>query len=197
MARSDSHSLIERIFLAHRAFQAARVPIAISRLQEVLGECSRKQADKTIAHLRDVLGAPLEYDRQTHGWHYDRRAPAFELPGLWFTPGELHALLAAEQLLARAEPGLLATAIAPLRARITSLLQSGSRHPALRLDAIRISSPMLRRADRTVFAIVAEATLSGRQVTVDYRSRSHEQSQTRTLSPARLEHYRGNWYLLA
>lgn len=197
MSRSDTHSLIDRLFLAHRALRSARLPVSAQTLQSLLGNCSRKQLTKTIAHLRDVLQAPLQYDDHAKGWHYDHNAPTFELPGLWFTATELHALLAAEQLLARADPGVLAGAIAPLRTRIAALLQQGSRHPELRLESVRITSPMLRRTDRRVFAIVAEATLTGQRLRMRYRPRSRDGSESREVSPLRLDHYRGNWYLRA
>lgn len=197
MSRTDTHSLIDRLFLAHRALQAAHRPIRASVLQAELGHCSRKQLQKTIAHLRDVLHAPLVYDPQSHGWHYDRRLPAFELPGLWFTATELHALLAAEQMLAQAEPGALHEAILPLRQRIAELLRKGSPQRPLRADAVRFTTPMLRRGDRHIFALVAEATLTGRQIHVHYRPRSNARAGRRLLSPWRLEHYRGNWYLQA
>jgi hypothetical protein len=43
---------------------------------------------------------------------------AFELPGLWFTPSELNALLAAQKLLEDAQSGLLDSELAPLKRRI-------------------------------------------------------------------------------
>ncbi|MCC6593579.1 MAG: YafY family transcriptional regulator [Xanthomonadales bacterium] len=197
MSRSDTHSLIDRLFLAHRALREAHRPIEASALQIRLGNCSRKQLQKTIFHLRDVLGAPLRYDEHSRGWHYDRTAPAFELPGLWFTATELHALLAAGQLLEQADPGILAAAIAPVRTRIAALLRQGGVESTWRADAVRVSTPMLRRADRRVFALAAQATLAGRQLQIDYRARSHSGTESRAVSPLRLEHYRGNWYLRA
>lgn len=197
MSRTDTHSLIDRLFLAHRALRGAHRPIQAQALRAELGDCSRKQLHKTIYHLRDVLGAPLLYDEHLRGWHYDRSAPAFELPGLWFTSTELHALLAAGQLLAQADPGILAAAISPLRARIATLLQRGGIDTAWKHDAVRVSTPMLRRVDRHVFALAAQATLSARQLRMRYLARSHAGNALRTVSPLRLEHYRGNWYLRA
>jgi len=54
-----------------------------------------------------------------------------------------------------------------------------------------------RSAPEAVFSSVAEATLRGLQLTLDYTSRSREETRNRTLSPQRLLHYRSNWYLLA
>jgi predicted DNA-binding transcriptional regulator YafY len=57
------------------------------------------------------------------GFRYDEKeAERFELPGLWLNSDELHALLATHQLLDRTGSGVLSQALAPLKARIESLL---------------------------------------------------------------------------
>lgn len=198
MSRSDTHSLIDRVFIAHRELKAARMPIPAARLREALGEASSKQLRRTLHYLRDVLQAPLDYDKRAKGWHYDRTAPAFELPGLWFTPSELHALLVSEDMLAASQPGILTTLIQPLRSRIHTLLARGigaARTP--KIDAVRVTTPMLRPASARIFAAVAQATLSERKLAFAYHARSHDTIAQRLVSPVRLEHYRGNWYLLA
>ena len=65
--------------------------------------------------LRDALMAPVEGDGEA-GFSYDRNeAERFELPGLWLNSEELHALLAAQQLLAKSSGGMLSSALAPLQ----------------------------------------------------------------------------------
>jgi hypothetical protein len=44
--------------------------------------------------------------------------PRTQLPGLWFNASEIHALLAMEHLIENMQPGLLASHVAPLRARV-------------------------------------------------------------------------------
>lgn len=195
MSRTDTHSLIDRVYLTHRALKAAHRPLSASELEGELGNCSRRQLQKTITHLRDVLRAPLAYDAHQKGWYYEPSV-AFELPGLWFTAEELHALLAAEQMLAQAQPGALSQAVQQLRQRIVKVLQRGSREPSLRLDAFSITTPMLRRADRSVFAQVAEATLQAKVLSFHYESRSRAEGRQRSISPRRIELNRGNWYVL-
>jgi predicted DNA-binding transcriptional regulator YafY len=65
---------------------------------------------RDLEYLRDQLGAPIVYDRDSNGYRFDAPAgasgsPAWrgdkhELPGLWFSERELYSLLMAHQLLA-------------------------------------------------------------------------------------------------
>ena len=90
----------ERIIGLHRILQAARRPVTVARLMDELG-CSRATAYRDLAFLRDGLMAPLIGDGEA-GFAYDKaEAERFELPGLWLNSEELHALLAAQQLLSR------------------------------------------------------------------------------------------------
>ncbi len=61
-----------------------------------------------IRKLREELDAPiiLITDRKAGGYFLERRNnELYELPGLWFNPSELFALLAIHQLLGRTAPG--------------------------------------------------------------------------------------------
>lgn len=113
----------ERILALHRSLKAARLPVPLQRLMDELG-CSRATLYRDIAFLRDALGAPLESTDGEASFRYvEKEAERFELPGLWLSSEELHALTAAQQLLDRTGPGILSAAIAPLKGRIDSLLQ--------------------------------------------------------------------------
>jgi predicted DNA-binding transcriptional regulator YafY len=106
---------MSRIFQLHQLFAAHRYPISRARLETEL-ECSRATLTRVLAEMRDLLGAPIEFDSGAGGYSYSHEA--FELPGLWFTPSELHALLAAQKLLEDAQSGLLDSELAPLKRRI-------------------------------------------------------------------------------
>jgi predicted DNA-binding transcriptional regulator YafY len=90
-----------RIFRLHQLFAAHRYAIPRARLEREL-ECSRATLTRVLAEMRDLLGAPIEFDADAGGYRYSHEA--FELPGLWFTPPELYALLAAQKLLEDASP---------------------------------------------------------------------------------------------
>ena len=58
--------------------------------------------------------------------HADRSVERYPLPGVWFSAGEIHALLSMQQLLAALDTGgILAEHIAPLRERLASMLDVG------------------------------------------------------------------------
>ncbi|MEA3412198.1 MAG: transcriptional regulator, partial [Pseudomonadota bacterium] len=105
--------------------RVACYPVPRKRLAEEL-ECSRATIKRIIENTRLFLGAPIVYDRQANGYYYDTKAGErpCELPGLWFNADELYALLSSQQLLAAVEPGILTSAIQPLRKRLKRLLEN-------------------------------------------------------------------------
>ena len=184
----------ERILALHRILKSARYPVTVPRLQEELG-CSRATAYRDLAFLRDALMAPVVGDGEA-GFRYDaNEGDRFELPGLWLNSEELHALLAAQQLLSRSGGGVLSSALAPLQSRIDKLLEehaAGKRWP---VERVRVIPHRIRRMDEAAFRLVATAVLERRQLAFDYRARTTDEKTRRTVSPQRITHYRDNWYL--
>ncbi|BCT92079.1 transcriptional regulator [Lysobacter helvus] len=184
----------ERINALHRLLKAARYPVTVARLQEELG-CSRATAYRDLAFLRDGLMAPVIGDGEA-GFRYDAAEnDRFELPGLWLNSEELHALLAAQQLLARSGGGLLATALAPLQQRVEKLLEEQAGGKKWPVERVRVIASRPRRLDEHVFRVVASSVLGRRKLSFDYRARSTDEKTRRTVSPQRITHYRDNWYL--
>ena len=184
----------ERINALHRILKAARYPVTVPRLQEDLG-CSRATVYRDLAFLRDALMAPVVGDGEA-GFRYDQKeGDRFELPGLWLSSEELHALLAAQQLLARTGGGVLSSALAPLQGRVEALLAEqagGKRWP---VERVRVIPHRTRKLDEHAFRAVASAVLDRKQLAFDYRARSTDDKTRRTVSPQRVTHYRDNWYL--
>lgn len=184
----------ERINALHRILKAARYPVTVPRLQDELG-CSRATVYRDLAFLRDGLMAPVIGDGEA-GFKYDAsESDRFELPGLWLNSEELHALLAAQQLLARSGGGLLSSTLAPLQGRVEKLLEEqagGKRWP---VERVRVIASRPRRLDEHAFRVVASAVLGRKTLSFDYRARSTDEKTRRTVSPQRITHYRDNWYL--
>lgn len=185
----------DRIYALHKILSSRRTPISREELQERL-ECSRATVQRAISDLRGFLGAPLDYDRERNGYRFDRsQGPMFELPGLWFNPAELYALLATHRLLTPLQPGLLDEELQPLRERIEKLLahrKAGNREV---LKRVRILQMAPRPVDMEVFRKAASATVERRRIKVLYHGRERDAVTERWLSPQRLVHYRSNWYL--
>lgn len=183
---------LNRVYRLHQLLVGRRVPVPRATLEREL-ECSRATLTRMIGELRDQLGAPVEFDRERGGYHYTDAA--FELPGLWFTPSELYALLAARKLLDEAHPGLLDAQLAPLRGRIEKLLAGAHFGQGDLHRRVRILRQAAREPDAGHFRVLAEATARRRRVDLRYAGRERGEESTREISPQRLIHYRDNWYL--
>lgn len=185
----------ERIYRVDRLLDGRRVPVPMATLVEELG-CSESNVRRVIGAMRDIFGAPIEYERALQGYRYAPLADGgrFQLPGLWFSAQELHALITLQRLLESANSGLLAPQLAPISKRINQLLA----HKRLRLgeasSRIRILSQAARPPGRS-FEVAASATLQRHKLRLYYRSRSKDELTERVVSPQRLSHYRDNWYL--
>jgi predicted DNA-binding transcriptional regulator YafY len=185
----------ERIMNLHRLLKSARYPLPLTRLIDELG-CSRASVYRDLAYLRDALGAPVETSEDPKGFRYaDGEGERFELPGLWLSSEELHALLAAHQLLARTAPGVLSGALAPIKSRIDSLLAEQAGGKRFPVERVRVIAQATRQLDEAAFRVIATAVLERKRLQFDYRARSTDTPTRRSVSPQRMTHYRDNWYL--
>lgn len=153
---------------------------------------------RDLEYMRSRFNAPIEWDRDLGGYRWGEKnpnAPKYELPGLWFNPSEIHALLTMQQLLNELEPGLLAPHIAPLLARLESLIEKGDDSAKQVRSRVRVLHMARRMGQLPNFGVVARALMNRQQLTISYYSRERDEVSQRTVSPQRLVHYRDNWYL--
>ena len=145
--------------------------------------------------MRSRLNIPIVWDRELNGYRHDKAAVVHELPGLWFTDAEIHALLTMQRLLESLEPGLLGPHVAPLLERLQSAIGSAA-HPAAEVQKrIRILHSAKRALPLQHFQVAAMAVLERRKLHITYYSRARDTQTRRVISPQRLVHYRENWYL--
>jgi predicted DNA-binding transcriptional regulator YafY len=159
---------------------------------------SRATFKRDLEYMRDRLHAPIEWDRERRGYAFAGAlpgAPRYQLPGLWFNASEIRALLTMQHMLTDLQPGVLEPHIAPLRARLRSLLDVGD-HPA---DEVERRVRLMRMGARTMalphFELVANAVLKRQRIHIAYAGRSSNAVTEREISPQRLVHYRENWYV--
>ncbi len=100
--------------------------VAFTDLQDRL-EVSRATLKRDLAYMKDRLNAPIIFDRDMGGYRFDRDVKQvgdqYELPGLWFSAEEIHALLTMQHLLVNLDTGgMLGPHIKPLLSRLTALL---------------------------------------------------------------------------
>ena len=158
-------------------------------------EISHATFKRDIEYLRDRLNVPIVWSRERQAYVLDSGAELAELPGVWFSPAEVYALLEIDHLLDTLSSGLLARQLAPLRTRLRALLESGDHgHREIR-RRIRILTLGTRRVNREVFEALSLALLGRKQVFIRHLKRGDGGITERMVSPQRLVHYRYNWYL--
>jgi predicted DNA-binding transcriptional regulator YafY len=162
-------------------------------------EVSLATFKRDIEYMKSRHYAPIEWDRDAGGYRFmeaDSAAPAYELPGLWFSPTEAQALLTMEHLLAGLEPSLLGGHVKPLKARLSALLSTGDRSAEEVRRRIRVMTQLgARRHEPKHFKLVAAAVLGRSRLKLAYWNRMKDETTERVVSPQRLVFYRNNWYL--
>jgi predicted DNA-binding transcriptional regulator YafY len=189
-------SINDRIYIIDNLLNERR---SIS-FQELLTrlEVSPATLKRDIAHMRDRLNAPVLFDKELGGYRFGEQGPgtAYELPGLWFSEGEIHALLTMQHLLSNLESGgLIGPHIKPLQSRLTAILGTANNDAAQVQKRIKVENLGARHVHLEQFQVVASALLNRKRLVIEYYARGTDEISNREVSPQRLMHYRGNWHL--
>ncbi|CAG4883437.1 Transcriptional regulator [Georgfuchsia toluolica] len=191
MDRTERFYKIDQLLGEHRV-------VPFSTFEEKLG-VSRATIKRDLEYMRNRLNAPIVWDRERRGYCFAQAeygASQYELPGLWFSATEIHALLTMQHLLSGLDRGgLLASHVEPLQARLMSLLDSGDGS----IDEIRKRIRIVGIASRVIgldhFSVLGSALLRRKRVQILYYVRARDEATEREVSPQRLVYYRENWYL--
>ncbi len=186
----------ERFYKIDHLLHERRV-VSFRDLQDELS-VSAATLKRDLEYLRERLHAPIVWDRDARGYRFaepSRTGPRYQLPGLWFNPGEIHALLAMQSLLANLDPGILAPHVEPLRARLRAMVGSedhSSEEVERRVKLIHLAA---RPHDLKDFEVIGSALLARKRLHIRHYNRVRDEETEREVSPQRLVHYRENWYL--
>ena len=190
-----------------------RGSVPFAQLLEAL-EVSPATLKRDLEYLRDQMGAPIEYDRDSNGYRFGAGAGAgagagtgtgagawrgekHELPGLWFSERELYSLLMAQQLLTGLDAdGTLNRHLQPLLDRIHGLLgPAGETDAKALMKRVKIISALRRPVPPECFERMGEALMRRRRLHLRYLTRARGEVGEREVSPQRLVHYKNTWYL--
>lgn len=189
-------SINERFYKIDQLLSDRR-SVPFKELQHAL-EVSPATLKRDLAYMRDRLNAPIVYDRETGGYRFEKQSigTQYELPGLWFSAEEIHALLTMQHLLINLDTGgLLGPHIKPLLSRLTSIIGSDEDELTEVQKRIKIESVGARQFHLDQFQIVGSALLRRKRLMIDYHARGTDEVTRREVSPQRLIYYRDNWYL--
>jgi predicted DNA-binding transcriptional regulator YafY len=188
----------ERLHKLRQMLSIRRV-VSAAELMDRL-QISRATLSRDIRHLRDGMNVPIVLDRERGGYILDAGhtefGPQIELPGLWFSAEEIHALLTMQHLLANLDRGgLLGQHIDPLLKRLAKALGSADDSAAEVARRIVIRTVGARAFHLDHFQAVGSAVLRRKRLLIEYHARGRDETRRREISPQRLIHYRDNWYL--
>jgi predicted DNA-binding transcriptional regulator YafY len=189
-------SVNERIYQIDQLLNGKR-SVTFQEMMDRL-EVSRATLKRDLAYMRDRLNAPIIFDKEMGGYRFDKQAigTQFELPGLWFTAEEIHALLTMQHLLSGLDTGgLLGPHIKPLLSRLTAILGTKDDSIEQLNKRIKFETVGNRHFNLDHFQGVGSALLRRKRLIIDYLARSANEFTTREISPQRLVYYRDNWYL--
>ena len=178
----------------YKSLLSNRRAITAAELMSTL-EVSRATLKRDIAKLRDQLHVPIEFDRDMGGYTLAQGHTDSEMPGLWFSQGEILALVTIQQLLEQLEPGLIGAKLRPLKERLGQLMEKHGLSNQDVAKRIRIVHAGKRTVLAKSFELVAAATLARKRLKLWHFSRQNGKTTEREVSPQRLVHYRDNWYL--
>ncbi len=156
---------------------------------------------RDLQYLRDRMDAPIVYDRGENAYRFaaqpvGRAGASHQLPGLWFSEAEIHALLTMHQLMAGLDDdGVLARHLAPMMDKLQAMLGSDAGEARELMRRVKVIGTARRRAPSRHFELLGSALMQRRRVWLRYYKRSDRSESTREVSPQRLLNYRNTWYL--
>ena len=149
----------------YKALLEARRLVTRQELMD-LCEVSLATFKRDIAKLRDQLGMPVQFDRDRGAYFLDRSDVRTELPGLWFSPEELVALLTIQRLIEQLQPGLVGLKLKPLQKKLTDLLKArGFGEPEI-ASRLRMTFAGKRQLEPKAFQAVALATIARKKISI-------------------------------
>jgi predicted DNA-binding transcriptional regulator YafY len=164
-------------------------------------EVSRATLKRDLDYLRTRMDAPIIYDRGSNGYRLQpaingQRQTEHQLPGLWFSERELHALLTMHQLIGGLDAGgVLARHLQPLLDKLHGMLGESEAQSRELAQRVKILGAARRPVAHQHFELLGTALMRRRRVAMDYWVRTRRELTQREVSPQRLVFHRNTWYL--
>ncbi|MEW5762993.1 MAG: WYL domain-containing protein [Bacillota bacterium] len=161
-------------------------------------EVSRRTIERDLAYMRDMLNAPLIYDRKKGGYRYEHAD--FRLPAFTLTEGELVALFIGQKLLRQYSGTPFEKQIGQAFAKICCLLPEKVSVDLSFFDQAFSFGLAPPRGDELAvlktYQALAGAMQACRSIRMVYYTASRGVSGTRLVDPYHLHYRDGAWYLV-
>jgi predicted DNA-binding transcriptional regulator YafY len=187
-------SINERIYRIDQLLND-RKTVSFQELLDRL-EVSPATLKRDLAYMRDRLNAPIVYDKEQNGYSFENNSESYALPGIWFSPQEIYALLTMQHLLSNLDSdGLLSKHVKPLQSKLLAMLEDSDSSFEEIQKRVKIEKMGSRKYDLEHFQEIGLALVKRKRLVIKYQSRSKDENTHREISPQRLIYYRDNWYL--
>jgi predicted DNA-binding transcriptional regulator YafY len=185
---------LERIIKIDRRIRAGEYPSAEGLSEEF--ERSVRTIKDDIRRMKDYMDAPIKYNRDKGGYCYTD--PAFVLPSVMLSEGELLSFLLADEISKR----YLGTPLeAPLKSALSKIRRYLPDHISWEVEEISslftFTGGGTVQVDPELFAAMNKAIRERRRVGITYYSASRDALGDRVVDPYHLHNIRGDWYLIA
>jgi predicted DNA-binding transcriptional regulator YafY len=180
-----------RMMVIDKALRANKLPNARTLAKEL--EVHPRTVRRDLDYLRHQLGAPIEFDAVRNGYLYTE--PAYKLPFIQVTEGELVALFLAERMLHQFRGSPFES---QLRRAIDKLSVMLPDSVSVRLDVIADHVPVLPMVETqynpSSFHSLITAAAGRRRLKMRYWSASRNETTTRLFDPYEVALVADGWY---
>lgn len=183
----------ERVLKIEKAIRQGGFPsrAGLATLLEV----TERTVQRDITFMKDRFGAPIAVSRRNGGYFYTE--PAWFLPSVPLTEGELFSLLIARQAVAQYRGAPIVQTLENVFNKIAgTLADTIFVHPDYAIGGILSFAPSaVLPIDETVWNCLLKAARNRQSVRMEYSSRKSKETAARTVDPHRILNMQGDWYL--
>jgi proteasome accessory factor B len=183
-----------RLVELDRRIKAGKYPNCLTFSAE--WESSQKTIQRDIDYLRDVLGAPIEYDREKNGYFYTD--DHWFLPSVSLSEGELVATLLAARALEQYAGTPVAGDLERIVGKLADLLPERiSMRPEWMAGRFTFQGPPAKAVDPAIWTEVIRGLLHQRSVKITYQAMEAPKPGERVIDPYHIANLSGEWYMFA
>ncbi len=157
-------------------------------------EVTERTVQRDITFMKDRFGAPIVVSRKNGGYYYTE--PAWFLPSVPLTEGELFSLLIARQAVAQYRGTPVVQTLEKVFIKIAgSLSESISVLPEYAAGIISFAPSAALAVDETIWNRLLQSARNRQSVQMRYSSRKSKETALRTVDPYHIINMQGDWYL--
>jgi predicted DNA-binding transcriptional regulator YafY len=185
---------LERVFWIDKEIRANRYPNATNIAGHF--EVTTKTAQRTLDYMRDRLRLPLGYSAEHRGWYYTE--PAYALPAIELSEGDLVAILLAEKLSRQYRGTAIGQHVEEAFAKVLSAM---TETVSIDLDALSeahsFEAAATTELDPDLFSRLGRAAIERLRIEMTYFTATRGELTRRRADPLHLRNNLGDWYLIA